>query len=110
MGYLFVLLSALFAAAGQVFLKMGADGNQNLMDFANYKIVAGLFFYIVGALLWIVSLSKLPLKIVYPFTALTFVLVYACAFFLFNESIGKIDFLGVFFVLLGLFLLVYNGL
>lgn len=110
MVYLIVLLATFFAAAGQIFLKMGTIGSYGLWGLVNIKTAAGFFFYIIGALLWLVSLSKLPLKVVYPFTALTFVLVYTGSVFLFGESVGKFEFIGVSFIFIGLFIIFFGNI
>lgn len=70
-----VFASAFLAAAGQVLLKIGANGKSNLADFVNLSLLSGLSCYIFGILLWIYSLSRMPLSSIYPFTFLTFVLV-----------------------------------
>jgi drug/metabolite transporter (DMT)-like permease len=71
--------SALLAALGQLLLKLGASGAQGPMAFVNVKVAAGLVAYFLGLLLWLHSLARAPLHVVYPFTMLTFVVVLAMA-------------------------------
>ncbi|MGV2290661.1 EamA family transporter [Trinickia sp. YCB016] len=102
--YLPILGGVLFAAIGQVALKAGADGRQALVEFFNAWIVFGLICYGAGTLLWIFSLSRTGLTVVYPFTALTFVLVYVAGIFVFGEHIGFSQWFGVALILGGLYL------
>jgi drug/metabolite transporter (DMT)-like permease len=102
--YLSLITAALLAGAGQVMFKLGADGRTSLTAFVNAWIVAGLLSYGVGTLLWIYSLSKAPLSLVYPFTALSFVFVYAAGVLLLNEETSPKAAIGVGLVLLGLYL------
>lgn len=100
-------LAALLAAVGQVLFKMGAGGRTQWLEFINPAVIGGLSCYGLSTVLWIYALSKLPLKVVYPYTALTFVLVYVGAFFVFGEKPGLRGIAGVALVLAGLFLI--NG-
>jgi len=102
--YLPILAGVAFAAIGQVALKVGADGKQALVEFFNAWIVLGLACYGAGTLLWIFSLSRAGLTVVYPFTALTFVLVYLAGIVVFGEQVGYMQLLGVALILVGLYI------
>jgi drug/metabolite transporter (DMT)-like permease len=103
--YVALLTGTLFAATGQVAFKIGASGRESLAGFLNVWIAGGLVAYGLGTLLWIFALSKLPLTVVYPFTAFTFVLVYATGVLVLGEAATKTQILGVGLVLFGLFLI-----
>jgi undecaprenyl phosphate-alpha-L-ara4N flippase subunit ArnE len=100
-----LIAGTVLAALGQVLFKIGATGRSALVDFVNIWIVAGLVSYALGTMLWIYSLSKAQLTIVYPFTALTFVLVYLVGVFVLGEETSLRAIVGVVAVLLGLFLI-----
>jgi drug/metabolite transporter (DMT)-like permease len=102
--FLSLITAALLAGAGQVMFKLGADGRTSLSAFVNVWIAAGLLSYGLGTLLWIFSLSKAPLTLVYPFTALSFVFVYAAGVLLLKEATSPKAVIGVGLVLLGLYL------
>ncbi|MCB1694004.1 MAG: EamA family transporter, partial [Pseudomonadales bacterium] len=93
------------AAAGQLLFKVGASGRQQLADFVNLPIIAGLFLYGIGTVMWIYALSSQKLVNVYVFTALTFVLVYAAGIVLLKEQVSGPAMVGIGLVLCGLYLI-----
>jgi drug/metabolite transporter (DMT)-like permease len=98
----YLILGSVLGAGGQVLFKLGASGASSLTDYLNLRILAGLACYGLGTAFWLLALSRLPLSKVYPFTILTFALVYVGSVYWLGErlSIGLI--LGVFLVLSGL--------
>ena len=103
--YAVLLTGTLLAAVGQVAFKLGATGRESLLAFFNAWILLGLICYGIGTALWIFALSKASLTLVYPFTALTFVLVYGAGIFLLGEATSWPKLVGVGLVLAGLFLI-----
>jgi drug/metabolite transporter (DMT)-like permease len=100
-----LLASAVLAAAGQLMFKVGATGRESAISYVNSWILAGLFSYLAGTMLWIYSLSKAYLTVVYPFTALTFALVYLFGILVLDEPTTLRAIAGVGLVLAGLFLI-----
>lgn len=78
----------MLGAAGQVLLKTGANGATSLNDYANLWVFLGLGCYAVGTAFWLLALARLPLSKVYPFTILTFVLVYVGSVYILGERIS----------------------
>jgi drug/metabolite transporter (DMT)-like permease len=101
---MFALMGAVLAALGQVSFKHGADGRAILMEFVNPWILLGLALYLGGTVLWILALSAVPLTLLYPFSALTYVLVNLLAVTLLGEQLTARGLTGTALVLLGLFL------
>jgi undecaprenyl phosphate-alpha-L-ara4N flippase subunit ArnE len=101
---LYAIAGAVLAAFGQVCFKQGAAGRELIADFFNVWIFGGLALYGAGTMLWIVALSDAPLTAVYPFAALTYVLVNVLAYTLLGERLPLQAVLGTGFVLFGLFL------
>lgn len=101
-GYGLLLTAAVCAAAGQILFKLGAANRTSLMAFVNPQIVGGGALYFIGTVLWIGALSRLPLSVAYPFTVLTFVLVYLASVFLLGERPTPGAITGVVLVLAGL--------
>jgi drug/metabolite transporter (DMT)-like permease len=106
--YATLLVAAACAAAGQVLLKLGATGRASLTTFINVQIGSGLVLYVLAALLWTAALSKAPLSVAYPFTVLTFVLVYVASIFLLGERPAPHAIIGVVLVLAGLAAIVWT--
>lgn len=100
----FALAGALLAALGQVSFKLGAAGRSGLLEFVNPWILLGLLLYFAGTVFWILALSAVPLTVLYPFAALTYVLVNVFAVALLGEQLSTKGLAGTGFVLLGLFL------
>jgi undecaprenyl phosphate-alpha-L-ara4N flippase subunit ArnE len=100
----FALIGAILAALGQVSFKQGAAGRAVLVDFMNLWILVGLALYVAGTIFWILALSTVPLTVLYPFSALTYVLVNLFAVTLLGEQLTVRGLAGTGFVLLGLFL------
>ncbi len=99
--YIIIFISAISAALGQILLKIGSTEKQSLAEFINTYNILGCFCYLIGLLLWIYSLSKLPLSIVYVFTMITFVLVYIFSHLLLKESLSWFALIGIGFIILG---------
>jgi drug/metabolite transporter (DMT)-like permease len=99
---LYLLLGSVLGAAGQVLLKTGANGANSLNDYANLWILLGLGCYALGTAFWLLALARLPLSKVYPFTILTFVLVYVGSVYILGERISVALAVGLLLVFSGL--------
>lgn len=106
--HLLLLLACVTAAVGQMLLKAGATGRTQLLEFVNWQVLLGLGGYALSTLLWLYCLSKLPLRVVYPYTALTFVLVVVGAVVWFGERAGWRAGAGTVMVLAGLVLIMMD--
>jgi drug/metabolite transporter (DMT)-like permease len=105
-----LLVSCVFAAIGQLLFKWGSAGNRTLLAFANPYVVGGFVFYGVSTVLWLYALTTQKLSVVFPFTALTFILVYGVSYFVLDEKLGGRELFGAILVLCGLFLVVWRSL
>jgi drug/metabolite transporter (DMT)-like permease len=115
--YTFVLLalgSAATASIGQMLLKIGMSSRsvpESLIALLLHivrtpTVVVGLACYAVSTLLWLAALSRVELGRLYPFTALTFLVVMLLSRFVLREHFDIYKVAGVAMVLAGLFLLV----
>jgi undecaprenyl phosphate-alpha-L-ara4N flippase subunit ArnE len=89
-------------------LKTGATGRTELLQFFNISIIAGLALYAVGSGMWIFGMSRQPLSVVYPFTALSFVLVLLGAIAFQGERPSFINLVGIGVVMAGIGLVVWG--
>jgi drug/metabolite transporter (DMT)-like permease len=94
----------LAAAGGQLLFALGARGRTEFTSFLNVWILMGLALYGLGTTFWIYGLSRAPLIQVYPFTALTFVVIYASSITMLGERPTLSGGCGVVLVLAGLYL------
>ena len=106
---LLLVIGSCCASLGTVLLKLGATGRTELLAFINPQIVGGLMLYSLGAVFWIYGLSRQNLTSVYPFTVLSFVIVYAAGIFGLGEVPSRSAGLGVVLILAGLYLVTRNA-
>lgn len=103
-----LLGGALFAATGTLMLKAGANGRTEVLQFVNPQVIAGLLLYGLGSVLWIYCMARQPLSVVYPFTALSFVLVLGGAVLFQGERPSSVNLIGVAVVIAGIGLIVWG--
>lgn len=104
-----LVLGSCCAAAGTVLLKLGATGRTDVLSFINPKIIIGLGLYGLGAVFWIYGMSRQNLISVYPFTILSFTIVYLVGILGLGERPSRLGFVGVALILAGLYLIVRNA-
>ena len=104
-----IAAASLLAAAGQILLALGARGNQELSQYFNKTLLAGLFAYGAGTVAWIFALSRLPLSFAYGFTALTFILVYLGSAAILREQLRLWPMIGVALIAVGFVLIAVFG-
>lgn len=109
-----IALSIATGVAGQTLLKLGVtqpgDGGIAafnplaiiLMIFKSPLMMGGLMLYGVGALSWIMVLSRMNLSYAYPFLALNFVLVALVSKIVLGEAIPLMRWVGIAFICAGI--------
>jgi drug/metabolite transporter (DMT)-like permease len=111
---IFVLISVAFGVLGQIALKTGMTevghiGGAQLNALAptilrvitTPLVLIGLGCYGMGAIAWLIVLSRLDLSVAYPFLALNFVFVTFASRFVLGESVPSLRWLGVLVICLG---------
>lgn len=109
----FILAAVVLGAVGQLTLKIGM-GNIGQVDmislenlfrmFTNPVIIAGLTVYVVGTVFWLMALSKKELSYVYPFLAITIILVMILSKFILHETMGVYRIAGIAVIICGILL------
>lgn len=114
MGYVFVLLTILLTAYGQLAIKwqVGLAGplpepmDQKLGYFVrlllNPWVVSAMLAAFAAMICWMGAMTKFELSKAYPFMALNFVVVGLCSVWLFNEQLTLPKVAGVALIVLGL--------
>ena len=96
----------LVGAAGAFFLKGGMDRVDGLASlFKNPRIYLGGCFYLIGAVLNILLLHRLPYSVLYPMTAITYVWSMALSAAFLGERLTKQKLMGMALILAGVLIL-----
>jgi len=110
---LIILSGILCASLGQVFWKIGMNAVGAIDNFSFSGIVSmfmnplvflGLCMYGLSTIFWLIALSQKDLSYVYPFIALTFIIVLLLSKFLLHENVGIYRIVGTLVIISGLVL------
>ena len=111
-----ILTGVLLNAAAQLFLKAGTNSlgvisfssaewfGQALRVSTNPYIIGGMFCYALSLVVWIMALSRVPVSIAYPMLSIGYVVSAIAAYYLFGESLGVSRWLGMGFIIIGVYL------
>ncbi len=108
MQYVLMIGSIILGAFAQIFLKLGITKTTSmelLKVLSNLYILGGLFLYGISAVLWIYSLSKIPLSFAYPMVSLGYVVVFVLSYWVFGESISPLRVGGLVTIVLGVLMI-----
>jgi drug/metabolite transporter (DMT)-like permease len=113
-----LLLSIITGVTGQFFLKTGAlklgkvnAGNaiSHVISIATTpELVVGLMFYALGAIAYILLLTRVKLSVVGPSIALSYVFSVMLGYFIFKESIPLERVLGLGMIVCGVVLVLWQ--
>jgi uncharacterized membrane protein len=110
-----ILTGILFASLGQVFWKIGMNSIGAIDNFSisgiismflNPLVVLGLIMYGLSTVFWLIALSQKDLSYVYPFIALTFIIVLVLSKFVLHENVGVYRIIGTLIIIAGLVVVV----
>lgn len=109
-----ILIGVILASIGQILLKIGMNSigpitnyapSTVIATFSNPHILSGLAMYGLATIFWLIALSKKDLSFVYPFIALTFIIVLILSSVILNENIGIYRIIGTIIIILSLILI-----
>lgn len=102
-----ICVSTFLMSLGQLFWKLGLAQVNKISIFAlfNFHLIIGFIAYFFATAVWLYLLRILPLSLLYPFTALSFVFGYILAYFVLGEPIQVRAILGLILIALGLLLI-----
>ncbi|MEK3750190.1 EamA family transporter [Paenibacillus sp. FSL E2-8871] len=101
-----ILGMTLLGAMGGLFFKRSSRYSIGINKLFITNLFIGGCFYLLGALLNIIILKKLPYMIVYPLTSVTYIWTMMISKFFLNEQISRERIMGVILIILGAILLV----
>jgi len=91
-----LLTAILLGVLGQILLKTGVERTAGIIaQFLDPFTILGLATYGIAALLYIISLKRIPLSIAFPSAALSYVVVAVIAHLLWHEPLGWPQFAGI---------------
>ncbi len=91
---------------GQLLLKTGAGGEGGFVaQLFRPSTIAGLGFYGVGALLYIVALRKIPMSVALPCTAASYALIALLGWHFWGEAMGMQKLAAITLIMAGVALL-----
>lgn len=106
MEYFILFTMTLVGSLASLSLKHGIRNLNFKTIYVNKYILFGLGLYIFAAILNIYVLGVMPYSQVLPLTSLTYVWTLCFASFFFKEKMSVLKVIGVFFILLGVYLIV----
>ena len=113
---LVLLLAVALAATGQVLLKHGmsqaaamAQSHERSLAISaatNLWVVTGLMIFAVSALAWLLTLSRVPLNVAYPFNAIGYLAILGASVLVLHEKANVWTVVGSMMVVAGLIVVV----
>ena len=108
--FILVFFGVTLSALGALLLKLGAveiQYNKSLNQIIfqilfNWKIITGLIFYFIPALIWIVLLKRIELSFLQPLFSLVYVLTPMFAMIFLGETIPTMKWIGILIIIIGL--------
>ncbi|MDO8347226.1 MAG: EamA family transporter [Rugosibacter sp.] len=89
-----------------VLLKSGASApgvsSEHLWSLLNWRVIAGLASFALGAGFYVLILNKLPLNVAQSFAAVQFVAVILASFLVLGEPIGGLRWAGIALIVAGI--------
>jgi small multidrug resistance pump len=87
--YAALVAGIILGVAGQVALKLGADGTKTIaMQFLHPATIVGFGIYVAAAVLYMIAIKKIPISLAYPSVSISYVIVGIIAHVMWNEPFG----------------------
>jgi len=99
-----VFMASFIGSFGAVFLKSGAGKLQRdiLTLFLNWRLAAGVCFFVVSSMFFIAGLRNGELSVLYPMVALGYVWTMVWSRLFFGEPFTRTKFIGLAMILAGI--------
>jgi drug/metabolite transporter (DMT)-like permease len=114
---LYILISVLGSAAGQLLLKKGMNSMEPVtlslnqlpsliwQMATNFYVFIGLAIYLIGTVFWLAALSRVDLSFAYPFASFNYVVILVASWIIFDEKITLSRLLGTVVIGIGVLLI-----
>jgi multidrug transporter EmrE-like cation transporter len=105
--YFYVVLTISLTVYGQIIIKSRAsyysESDKFLIKmFFDLWVFSGLISALAASVAWMLAVKDSKLSLIYPFMALTFIIIPLLAVQLFGEKINSTQFIGLFLILIGI--------
>ncbi len=116
--YIFMGLAVIFTSIGQILQKIGSGrvknehlniGIKSIFVFFDPFIFGALIMLFFATVFYLFALSKLPLSIAYPMLSSGYVLVVLLSKIFLKEKVSLRRWLGVFIIIIGIFIIFNSG-
>jgi multidrug transporter EmrE-like cation transporter len=105
LSFSYIAVAVLLGTVAQIFLKAGTNATPVGLGLAfEPRILAGIACYAISMVVWVLALSKTPVSIAYPMTALGFALNAALAWWLLGEAVTPLRMAGIGVIIVGVVL------
>ena len=106
-----VIVSAYFLAIGSVFLKKGSEKLRfNVKEFLkNKNLVIGSSIHLIAGFIFLVALRFNEVSVLYPFSATSYIWVTLMSRKYLYEHIGRLYWLGIGFITIGVVLIGFGS-
>ena len=109
--YYFLVANIFLLVTGQILWKLSFNKSPLVINSAGILrlikdplIWGGLILFGLATLLWFVVLSNLNLSVAYPLQSISYIIGILAAIIIFREKVVLIQWLGMLFILLGVYL------
>jgi uncharacterized membrane protein len=100
-----LLLKKGLLQVGAFSLNISEIGSFFVKAYTNFYIISAVILTVITALTWILALSKAELSHIYPFMALSYVLVALVSWLIFKEDVNALRWAGISIICLGILIL-----
>ena len=115
MKYIFIILTILTTAYGQLIMKyeinkigqIPTDSINSMLSYfvksvSNIGIISGMLALVISTFTWMAAISKFDLSTAYPIMSINFILIPFLSVFLLNESFNFFKLAGVIVIIIGI--------
>ena len=105
--YFYVVLTIGLTVYGQIIIKSRASYHSEsdrflIKMFFDLWVFSGLISALAASAAWMMAVKDSKLSLIYPFMALTFIIIPLLAVPLFGEKINSTQFIGLFLIFIGI--------
>lgn len=116
---LILLVSITLGAAGQLMFKGASRSLPGMAEIGVVRVMATMFTtplilggftcFFASSVMWIIALRSVPLNIAYPMVALSYIIIFAGSYILFQEPVSWRHWCGAGLIIAGIVLITWRA-